>query len=148
MYRLIPLLPLILLLTSVPAVREPVFAQPPPSRFAPAAAETREEVHFPVTEVTPRFRGGDLHTFRRWAQAELHYPEEAHDKRIEGRVLVAFSIETDGSVSTVRALKSPHPLLSEEAVRVVSRSPRWTPGRVNGRLVRMQYVLPLDFEIQ
>lgn len=129
-------------------------------RFAPAGqlpADTLTTVSvapsedkfepFLVVEKMPRFRGGDLSVFRSWVSQNLSYPREAMDFRIEGRVLLSFVVEKDGSVSNITLLESPNTLLSEAAIAVVEKSPKWQPGMQEGKTVRVRYTLPLDFRL-
>lgn len=115
--------------------------------LAERKAATGEAGPLLVCEEMPAFRGGNLNTFRQWAQGEIHYPKEAYANRIEGRVVVSFVVETDGALSNIRIMSTPHPLLSEEVERALRRSPRWTPGQQDGKPVRVKYTFPLDFKI-
>ncbi len=71
----------------------------------------------------------------------------AEENNITGRVTIRFVIERDGSVSSVEALASPDKLLSDEAIRVVSKSPKWTPGEQRGKKVRVAVIVPIDFRL-
>ena len=75
------------------------------------------------------------------------YPEQAEREGIEGRVVAGFIVERDGSVSNIEILKSVHPLLDAEVVRVMSLMPNWIPGRQNGQPVRVKYSLPITFRL-
>jgi TonB-dependent SusC/RagA subfamily outer membrane receptor len=101
-----------------------------------------------MVDVMPTFNGGDLLAFRDWVQAQLKYPKEAFDNRIQGTETVKFVIERDGSLSDIESANSVHPLLYAEAERVLSRSPKWTPGMNKGKPVRVSYILPLMFKIE
>lgn len=113
----------------------------------PTPSASEDDTPFLVAEEMPLFQGKDLNTFRTWVQSQIRYPAEALKRGIEGRVVLSFIVERDGSVSTIELLQSPDRILSEEARRVVSSSPKWTPGRQNGHLVRVRYMLPVDFSI-
>lgn len=95
-------------------------------------------------EMQPTFNG-DINL---WLAQNMRYPEEAEKNDIEGKVIVSFVIEKDGSVSNIKALKSPHFSLTEEAIRVVKAMPNWNPGTMSGKPVRVKYVLPLSFKLQ
>ena len=95
-------------------------------------------------EMQPTFKG-DINL---WLAQNMRYPEEAEKNNIEGKVIVSFVIEKDGSVSNIKALKSPHSSLTEEAIRVVKAMPNWNPGTMYGKPVRVKYVLPLSFKLQ
>ena len=70
------------------------------------------------------------------------------ESRIEGRIIVGFVIECDGSVSQAKIIRSVDPLLDDEAIRVVMGMPKWTPGRQNGKNVRVKYNVPVNFRLQ
>lgn len=84
----------------------------------------------------------------KWVYQYLRYPKEAVKDGIQGKVTVDFIIEKDGSVSDVRVVRSADPLLDEEAVRVISASPKWRPGRVNGAKVRTSMSIPVEFRLE
>ena len=77
----------------------------------------------------------------------IQYPPLAEENNITGRVIIRFVIERDGTVSNVEALSSPDKLLTDEAVRVVSKSPKWTPGEQRGKKVRVAVIVPIDFQL-
>lgn len=122
-------------------------AEEAPAGQQPTPAASEDDTPFLVADEMPLFQGKDLNTFRTWVQSQIRYPAEALKRGIEGRVVLSFIVERDGSVSTIQLLQSPDRILSEEARRVVSSSPKWTPGRQNGHLVRVRYMLPVDFSI-
>ena len=93
----------------------------------------------------PKFNGGNIEVFRKWVQDRVRRPSELKSEDIAGRVVVTFVVEYDGSISNVGVLQSPHPLLSEEVIRVVKSSKQWTPGRHEGVLKRVRYNIPIDF---
>ncbi|EKC43779.1 TonB protein, partial [human gut metagenome] len=81
-----------------------------------------------IAERMPLFQGGDLTKFREWVQTRLRYPEEARKQGIQGRVVLTFVVERDGSVTETSVLQSPHQLLTTEALRIVrSSSGLWRP---------------------
>ena len=102
------------------------------------------EAFFMVEEM-PTFKGGGLDKFREWIYRHTNYPQDAVDAKIRGKVTLTFVVEKDGSVSHVEIVKSVHPLLDNEAVKVISESPKWTPGFQRGQPVRVRYVIPLTF---
>ena len=105
---------------------------------------------FLVTEKMPSFRSGEIKDFRNWIQMHIQYPAEAMKNNIQGRVIVSFIVEKDGSVSNILVLQSPDKLLADEARRVIASSPAgaWTPGEQRGEKVRVKYTLPVDFYLQ
>jgi protein TonB len=102
---------------------------------------------FFLVEVMPSFRGGDINRFREWVQKRTNYPQEALDKKIQGRVFLTFIVEPDGTVSNVTVVKGVDPLIDNEAVRAIEGSPRWSPGLQRGQPVRVRYSLWLSFVI-
>ena len=102
---------------------------------------------FFLVEVTPQFRGGDINRFREWVQKRTNYPQEALDKKIQGRIFLTFIIETDGAVSNVTVVKGVDPLIDNEAIKAIEASPKWTPGLQRGQPVRVRYSLWLSFVI-
>jgi protein TonB len=100
---------------------------------------------FIMVEVMPTFRGGNELKFREWVQRRTNYPQEAIDKKIKGTVFITFIIEKDGSVSNVSIVKGVDPLLDNEAVKVISESPKWSPGLQRGQPVRVRFLIPLAF---
>jgi protein TonB len=101
---------------------------------------------FLMVEVMPTFKGGGIEKFREWVFSRTIYPKSASDNGIAGTVLISFIIETDGSVSNVELLKGVDPLLDNEAMRVISTSPKWTPGRQRGAAVRIRCQIPITFQ--
>lgn len=102
---------------------------------------------FIIVEEMPSFMGGDLNTFRQWVQSRTVYPLEAVENNISGKVMVTFIVEKDGSVSNVSIVKSVHTLLDNEAIRVVTSSPKWKSGRQRGHAVRVRYTMPIIFQL-
>lgn len=107
-----------------------------------------EEVPFVMVEEKPKFMGGDENTFTRWVAERLDYPEIAKENSVQGRVILQFRVNTDGSVSDVRVVRGVDPSLDKEAVRVVSSSPKWTPGRQRNKAVRVVYTFPVIFQLR
>jgi protein TonB len=98
-----------------------------------------------IVEVMPSFRGGDEKKFRDWVQNRAIYPEEAVNNKIKGTVILTFVVEKDGSVGNVNIVKGVHPLLDNEALKVVSESPKWSPGLQRGQPVRVIFIIPIIF---
>lgn len=107
-----------------------------------------EEIPFVLVEVKPTFQGGDANAFSRWVNQHLSYPDIAKENGVQGRVLLQFTVGTDGSVSAVKVLRGIDSSLDQEAVRVVSASPKWTPGRQRDRAVKVTYTFPVFFQLR
>ena len=102
---------------------------------------------FDVVEQMPEFPGGMEALFKYMAE-NMKYPEDAKKQLVEGRVLVQFIVETDGSVSNTEVLMRVFPSLDAEAVRVISGMPKWIPGKQNGKVVRVKYTIPVSFRFK
>ena len=107
-----------------------------------------EDPPFTTVEQMPTFQGGDLITFNRWVMSQIRYPEIAQQNGIQGRVLVKFIVEIDGSLSNIKVIQSPDTSLTAEAVRVISNSPKWEPGRQRNHPVRVMFTMPVNFRLQ
>ena len=83
----------------------------------------------------------------KYIMENMKYPEQAMKEGIQGRVAVRFIVEKDGSISDVKPILSVHPLLNKEAVRVVKSMPKWSPGKHNGKPVRVRFNLPVMFKL-
>lgn len=110
--------------------------------------EKIDDTPFIIVEDMPSFRDGGEMAFHRWVMEHLHYPEIAAENGISGTVILTFVIGYSGDVEDVRILRSIDPALDDEAVRVVSSSPKWTPGRQRGNPARVQYTIPIRFLLQ
>jgi protein TonB len=106
-----------------------------------------EDAPFVSVEEMPKFQGGDFSKYSKWVQKNCQYPMMAQETGIQGSVLVQLVVEKDGSVSVVEVLKSPDKLLTDEALRVIKKSPKFTPGKQRGVPVRVQFVLPVRFKL-
>lgn len=102
---------------------------------------------FFLVEVMPTFRGGDINTFRSWVFSRTKYPQEAVEKKIQGKVSLTFIVEPDGSVSNVTVVKGVDPIIDDEAVKAIQASPKWSPGLQRGQAVRVRFLIWLNFVI-
>lgn len=115
--------------------------------FMTSTAQTKKNnMVFDVVEVMPQFPGGQI-AMLQYLMKNIKYPEQAVKEGIQGRVTVRFIVEKDGSISDVKPVLSVHPLLNKEAVRVVKSMPKWTPGKQNGKPVRVRFNLPVMFKL-
>ena len=106
-----------------------------------------EAIPFHIVETKPSFQGGDANQFSKWVNSRLVYPEIAKENGVQGRVTLQFTVEKDGSVTKVKVLRGVDPSLDKEAVRVVSMSPKWKPGRQRDRAVPVTYTFPVIFQL-
>jgi protein TonB len=95
----------------------------------------------------PTFKGGDINKFREWVQKRTKYPLEATANGIQGKVYITFVIESDGTISTVKVARGVDPLIDNEALKAVASSPKWSPGKLRGKVVRVSYYITVNFEL-
>ena len=107
-----------------------------------------EAIPFQLVEEKPSFQGGDANQFSKWVNQRLVYPEIAKENGVQGRVTLQFTVEKDGSVTKVKVLRGVDPSLDKEAVRVVSQSPKWKPGKQRDRAVPVNYTFPVIFQLR
>lgn len=108
-------------------------------------SQTNQKVYDTVDQM-PEYPGG-MQAMIEFLQTSMKYPEDAAKQKVEGRVMVQFVVETDGSVSDVHVAKQVFPSLDAEAIRVVQAMPKWTPGKNGGQVVRVKYNLPIVFRM-
>ena len=107
-----------------------------------------EAIPFQLVEEKPSFQGGDANQFSKWVNQRLVYPEIAKENGVQGRVTLQFTVEKDGSITKVKVLRGVDPSLDKEAVRVVSMSPKWKPGKQRDRAVPVTYTFPVIFQLR
>ena len=107
-----------------------------------------EAIPFQLVEEKPSFQGGDANQFSKWVNSRLVSPEIAKENGVQGRVTLQFTVEKDGSVTKVKVLRCVDPSLDKEAVRVVSMSPKWKPGKQRDRAVPVTYTFPVIFQLR
>ena len=107
-----------------------------------------EAIPFQLVEEKPSFNGGDANEFSKWVNSKLQYPEIAKENGVQGRVTLQFTVNPDGSVSNVKVLRGVDSSLDKEAVRVVSMSPKWKPGKQRNRAVKVIYTFPVVFQLR
>lgn len=110
--------------------------------------KTKEPVSFQHLGQRPGFNGGNANEFSKWVGQNLRYPEKCRQSKVQGRVTLQFTITEEGKVSDVRVLRGVNEELDKEAVRVVSESPLWTPGKdKNGETVPVSFTFPVIFQL-
>ncbi len=114
---------------------------------APEPPKHEENKIFTVVEQMPMYPGGDA-ALMQYLSSNIHYPAVAAENGVQGRVVVGFVVERDGSITDVNVMRSVDPSLDREAVRVVKNMPRWTPGKQNGSAVRVKFQVPVTFRLQ
>lgn len=121
--------------------KEDIAAPEPPKHVV------EETKIFTVVEQMPMFPGGDG-ALMGYLRDNIHYPTVAAENGVQGRVVVGFVVERDGSITDVNILRGVDPSLDREAMRVVKSMPKWTPGKQNGSAVRVKYQVPVSFRLQ
>lgn len=112
----------------------------------PEPEKPKEEEIFVAVEQQAEFPGGQA-ALMKWLSANVKYPEAAQQNDIQGRVIVKFVVEKDGSIGATSILKGVDKDLDREALRVVKKMPKWQPGKNNGVAVRSYFNLPVVFKI-
>ena len=130
---------------TVEAVRSEIAVAAPPPPPAPKP-EVATKV-FDVVEEMPSFPGGNA-ALMSYLSSNTKYPVVAQENGVQGRVIVSFVVERDGSISDVKVARSVDPSLDREAQRVVKSMPKWKPGKQNGSAVRVKYTVPVVFRLQ
>ena len=125
------------------AVQEQVVVKEP----EPEVQKPKEEQIFVAVEQPAEFPGG-MAALKRWLNNNMRYPEAAQQNDIQGRVIVNFVVEKDGSIANVKIAKGVDKDLDREALRVVKKMPKWQPGKNNGVAVRSYFNLPVTFRLQ
>ena len=102
--------------------------------------------YFDVVEQMPDFPGGSAELMK-YLTENVKYPEEAYSKGEQGRVILTFIVEPDGSITNVKVVKSVSEAIDAEAIRVVESMPKWIPGKQSGKAVRVKYTIPVTFRL-
>ena len=114
---------------------------------APPPAPEETDKIFVVVEEPTEFPGGN-DALNKYLSKSIRYPEIAQENGIQGRVIVQFVVEKDGSTAHIEVARGVDPALDKEAVRVVKEMPKWKPGKQRGKPVRTKYTLPVVFRLQ
>lgn len=136
--------------TTVPVPAEKTMIAPAPEAISVEVATPLppdDDKVYEVVDVMPEFPGGETELLKYMAR-NVKYPAESIKNKEEGSLSLSFIINKDGSLSDIKVVKSLTPLLDAEAVRVVKNMPKWTPGKVKGKVVRVAYTTPITFKCQ
>lgn len=128
------------------AKEEVVAPVSPEAKEAPADSTAKEEV-FMVAEQMPEYPGG-MKEMLKFLQENVKYPENAMKNNVQGRVIVQFVVEKDGTPTEFKVLRSVDPDLDAEALRVLQTMPKWKPGMQRGKIVRVKFTVPVSFKLQ
>lgn len=108
--------------------------------------QSNEPVFF-IVEQMPEYPGGEL-ALRKFIAMNIKYPVEARSKNITGKVYVRFTVTKTGDVAQTNILRGVHPLLDQEALRVINLLPKWKPGKQRGKPVDVYYTIPISFGLE
>lgn len=128
------------------AKEEVVAPVSPEAKEAPVDSTAKEEV-FMVAEQMPEYPGG-MKEMLKFLQENVKYPENAMKNNVQGRVIVQFVVEKDGTPTEFKVLRSVDPDLDAEALRVMKAMPKWKPGMQKGQVVRVKFTVPVSFKLQ
>ena len=109
--------------------------------------EVEEEQIFQIVEEPASFPGG-MGECMKWLGKNIKYPTISQENGVQGRVIVQFVINRDGSIVDAKVVRGVDPYLDKEALRVVNQMPKWSPGKQRGKAVRCQFTLPVQFRLQ
>jgi len=111
--------------------------------------EEEEEVQntFMIVEDMPQFRGGGIDKFRNYVQKTAKYPTMAQENGIEGTVYIKFVVDENGNISEIEIVRGVDPSLNNEAKEVIAQAPSWEPGKQRGQPVRVQFTIPVAFNL-
>ena len=112
------------------------------------AQETKDADNkiYDTPEVMPEYPGG-IQALMSFIGENVEYPADALEKNLSGKAYVSFVVEKDGRVSEAKVLKGVCESIDNEALRVVKAMPKWTPGKMDGKNVRVKYILPITFKL-
>ena len=119
---------------------------PVPPIPPPTPGDDNQPKDFRIVQQLPEYPGGIV-AFMKWLQCTLKYPPAAQQQGIQGKVVVSFIVNKDGSITETRVAKAVNPLLDAEALRVVSLMPKWKPGIDNGKPCRTLFAIPIVFKL-
>lgn len=123
-----------------------LFAQKTETESKKETQEESTEGVFVNYETQPEFPGG-TEALKAYIKNEMRYPQEAIEKGIEGRVMMTYTVEVDGSLTDIEISKGVDTLLDQEALRIIEAMPKWKPGIQRGQAVRVRYRLPIVFDL-
>ncbi len=150
-YKILLALPAVLLIIALfsftnnpPDLSEGINSNLSPAQSLNTSQDTA--IYF-VVDTMPTFQGGDIEKFRRYLALSIKYPDEAREKKIEGRVFVQFVVTDKGKVDRIQVIRGVDPLLDMEALRVIQNCPDWKPGIKNGKKVSVAFTFPVLFSL-
>jgi protein TonB len=116
------------------------------SLYSQTTFQEKTDSIYEKVDVLPEFKGGQPMLYK-FLNETIHYPQDCIDNEIQGKVFVKFIVKKDGKLDNFEVVKSAHPLLDQEALRVFKSMPKWEPAKVNGQNVDSYFIMPLNFQI-
>ena len=101
---------------------------------------------YEIVDEVAQYPGGEAEGYK-WLNGQIQYPADCLDQKVQGRVLVSLVIGKDGTIEEAKAIRSPHPSLSQEAERVFGLMPKWNPATLEGKPVRSRLIVPIMFKL-
>jgi protein TonB len=101
---------------------------------------------YTLLEDQPAFPGGSK-AFMNYISQNIKYPKIDMENNVQGRAVIQFVVERDGSLTEIKTVRAPSKAMGDEAIRVLKRSPKWKPGKVKGKPVRAMYIVPVNFAL-
>lgn len=117
-----------------------------PTDVIEVGPEPDEDIPFVVVEDMPEFPGGTT-ALLEYLRKNIKYPAICRENNVQGRVLITFIVDKDGSIKDAEVVKVVNPYLDKEALRVINNMPKWTPGKQRGKAVRVKYTVPVNFRL-
>lgn len=145
---LIPVLLLVMYACNNPKKNKAKAPEAQEQTVSETKADVQEALPFSDIEVKPTFQGGDANGFAAWVMGQVSYPEQAIKDQVQGRVMVQFTIGSDGVVRDAQVLRGVRDDLDAEALRVISSSPKWEPGTQDGKAVPVSFVCPVVYVLR
>lgn len=124
-----------------------VVVKDPTTKYVIKLQKNNSDKAYDLVEEMPQYPGG-VEKLMEYVSMSIRYPKEAESKSIQGRVVTTFVVEKDGSITDAEVVKSVDPALDAEALRVVKAMPKWTPGKQEGKPIRVKYTMPITFALQ
>lgn len=106
----------------------------------------KKEVIWEIKETPASFRGGTK-GWLEWVKENMRYPEEAKENGVQGRVIISFMVNPDGTTGNAKIVRGVHPALDHEAMRLISIMPKWIPAKREGKCIKQKYTVPVTFKL-
>ena len=109
-------------------------------------SEAKPEPAFAVQEESATFRGKDINAFKQYVLSQFKYPSSLKNAKVSGRLLIQFVVDANGKITDIKILRSVHPDIDKEIIRILKNSPLWSPAKQSGSPVKQQLVMPIEIK--